>query len=90
MIRGSKIVGANNCSIRGIGEKGILNGKIDRDRGGGAGNVNSIFHEDAGVGFKVPDYTVYVLHSQQGEAFRILDRGNNDFFTGEYDGDVTK
>ena len=67
-----------------------MDGKIDRNRRGGAGNVDSIFHEDAGVGFKVPDYTVYVLHSQQGEAFRILDWGNNDLFTGEDDGDVAK
>ena len=55
-----------------------------------AGDGDCIFHENTGVGFKMPDNTVYVLHSQHGEAFRILDWSNNDLFTGEEDGDVAK
>ena len=60
------------------------------NRGRGTGEDGCIFHENMGIGFKMPDNTVYVLHSQQGEAFGIRDWGNNDLFTGEEDGDVAK
>ena len=55
-----------------------------------AGDSDCIFHKNTVIGFKIPDNTVYVLHSQHGEAFRIRDWSNNDLLTGEEDGDVAK